>query len=64
MDGIEEIYPLPTPKRLLTDSVSVDFSVLLSRFSILFVGLYQHAVYYPTKKNRKSAKIIQKLDET
>ena len=51
-------------KRLSAKLVSVDFSVLLSRFSILFRGLYQLWVYYPLKKNRKSAKIIQKLDET
>ena len=42
---------------------SVDFRVLLSRFSILFAGVVSTFVYYPRKKNRKSAKIIPKIDE-
>jgi hypothetical protein len=35
----------------------------LNRFSILFAGVVSNFVYYPRKKNRKSAKIILKIDE-
>jgi hypothetical protein len=40
-----------------------DFSVILSRFSILFAGIVSNFVYYPRKKNRKAAKRTQKLAE-
>ncbi len=51
-------------KRLSTNFVSVDFSVLLSRFLVLFAGVVSNFVYNPRKKNQKAAKIIQKFDET
>ncbi len=56
-DGIK------TPKRLFSIQASVDFRVLLSRFSIPFWGVISTFVYYPPKWNRKPAKIIPKIDE-
>ena len=40
------------------------FRFFKADFRLFFRGLYQLCVYYPLKKSRKSAKIIQKLDET
>ena len=51
-------------KRLSTNSVSVDFRVLLNRFLILFLGVILTCVYNPQKKNQKAVKIIPKIDET
>src|SRR5579862_1707684 len=48
---------------LFRNQCSVDFLVLLSCFSILFAGVVSNFVYYPRKKNRKAAKIIQKINE-
>jgi hypothetical protein len=47
---------------LLNKSFS-DFSVILSRFSLLFAGIVSNFVYYPRKKKRKAAKRTQKLAE-
>jgi len=48
---------------ILHNQSSVNFGVLLSRFSIIFAGVVSNFVYYPRKNNRKSAKIIPKIDE-
>jgi len=49
---------------LFRNSGSVDFLVLLSRFSIFFRGGNINISYItPLEKNGKSAKIILKIDE-
>ena len=48
---------------LLRNLGSVDFLVLLSRFAIFFQEVISTFVYYLLKKNCKSAKIIQKINE-
>ena len=51
-------------RRLLTELVSVDFSVLLSQISIFFSGVnIRNVDINPRKRNRNLAKIIQKLVE-